>query len=207
MLFFHNYQALKYGRVDGLAAYTFIGAVESLGSLLMTGLALRGQPLVAYLYGGGRHRRQNIIGNMGYYTAFGLGIVLMCVSVVGHDVFPAWFNLHGNAAVLAAHGLVISSTAFVLLGVIRVAGYYQATGKITDSSLLIYGDALVAAPVSVCAAVVVRSGRRMAGNAGFPRAAVLFVCYLWFGRKKNAGRTKCTFFCPPVKFHEAQQYA
>ena len=30
MLFFHNYQALKYGRVDGLAAYTFIGAVESL---------------------------------------------------------------------------------------------------------------------------------------------------------------------------------
>ena len=121
MLFFHNYQALKYGQVDGLAAYTFIGAVESLGSLLMTGLALGVQPLVAYLYGSGRHRRQNIIGNMGYYTAFGLGIVLMCVSVVGHDVFPAWFNLHGNAAVLAAHGLVISSTAFVLLGVIRVA--------------------------------------------------------------------------------------
>lgn len=79
---------MKYGRVDGLAAYTFIGAVESLGSLLMTGLALGVQPLVAYLYGGGRHRRQNIIGNMGYYTAFGLGIVLMCVSVVGHDVFP-----------------------------------------------------------------------------------------------------------------------
>ena len=49
--FFHNYQALKYGRVDGLAAYTFIGAVESLGSLLMTGLALGVQPLVAYLYG------------------------------------------------------------------------------------------------------------------------------------------------------------
>ena len=93
MLFFHNYQALKYGRVDGLAAYTFIGAVESLGSLLMTGLALGVQPLVAYLYGGGRHRRQNIIGNMGYYTAFGLGIVLMCVSVVRTRRFPAWFNL------------------------------------------------------------------------------------------------------------------
>ena len=40
----------------------------------MTGLALGVQPLVAYLYGGGRHRRQNIIGNMGYYTAFGLGL-------------------------------------------------------------------------------------------------------------------------------------
>ena len=67
----------------------------------------RVQPLVAYLYGGGRHRRQNIIGNMGYYTAFGLGIVLMCVSVVGHDVFPTWFNLHGNAAVLATDWLSV----------------------------------------------------------------------------------------------------
>ena len=186
MLFFHNYQALKYGRVDGLAAYTFIGAVESLGSLLMTGLALGVQPLVAYLYGG-RHRRQNIIGNMGYYTAFGLGIVLMCVSVVGHDVFPAWFNLHGNAAVLAAHGLVISSTAFVLLGVIRVAGYYyQATGKITDSSLLIYGDAFVALPLCLFALPL------WFGLDGvwlaMPVSRVLlflFVCYLWFGRKKR----------------------
>ena len=153
----------------------------------MTGLALGVQPLVAYLYGGGRHRRQNIIGNMGYYTAFGLGIVLMCVSVVGHDGFPAWFNLHGNAAVLAAHGLVISSTAFVLLGVIRVAGYYyQATGKITDSSLLIYGDAFVALPLCLFALPL------WFGLDGvwlaMPVSRVLlflFVCYLWFGRKKR----------------------
>ena len=35
---------------------------------------------------------------------------------------------------------------------IRVAGYYyQATGKITDSSLLIYGDAFVALPLCLFA--------------------------------------------------------
>ena len=33
MLFF-IITALKYGQVNGLAAYTFVGAVESLGSLL-----------------------------------------------------------------------------------------------------------------------------------------------------------------------------
>lgn len=56
-------------------------AIESLGSLLMTGLSLGVQPLVAYLYGGKRYRRQNIIGNIGYYTAFVLGIILMLVSL------------------------------------------------------------------------------------------------------------------------------
>ena len=100
MLFFHNYQALKYGRVDGLAAYTFIGAVESLGSLLMTGLALgcsRWSPIfTAAAVTAGR-----TLSATWAIIPLGLGIVLMCVSVVGHDVFPAWFNLHGNAAVLA----------------------------------------------------------------------------------------------------------
>ncbi len=188
MLFFHNYQALKYGQINGLAAYTFIGAIESLGSLLMTGLSLGVQPLVAYLYGGKKYRRQNIIGNMGYYTAFGLGIILMLVSIAGHNIFPSWFNLQGEAAKLAAHGLIISSTAFVLLGVVRVAGYYyQATGKILDASLLIYGDAFFALPL--CLFVLPLFCGLDGVWLAMPVSRVMlfgFVCYLWFGKKKYA---------------------
>lgn len=186
MLFFHNYQSLKYGRINGLAAYTFIGAVESLGSLLMTGLSLGVQPLVAYLYGAKRFRRQNIIGNMGYYTAFGIGVVLMFISIAGHNIFPGWFNLNGEAAKLAAHGLIISSTAFVLLGVVRVAGYYyQATGKITDASLLIYGDAFFALPL--CLFILPLFFGLDGVWLAMPVSRVLlfaFVCYLWFGKKR-----------------------
>lgn len=187
MLLFHNYQSLKYGQIDGLAAYTFIGAIESLGSLLMTGLSLGVQPLVAYLYGGKRYRRQNIIGNMGYYTAFVLGIILMLVSFAGHNIFPAWFNLSGNAAALASHGLIISSTAFVLLGVIRVAGYYyQATGKVWDSSLLIYGDAFFALPL--CLFTLPHWFGLDGVWLAMPVSRIIlfvFVCWLWFGKKRQ----------------------
>lgn len=187
MLFLHNYQSIKYGRVDGLAAYTFVGTVESLGSLLMTGLALGVQPLAAYLYGGRRYRRQNVIGNMGYYTAFVLGILLMFVSFAGHNIFPAWFNLHGQAAELASHGLIISSTAFVLLGVIRVAGYYyQATGKILASSLLIYGDGFFALPL--CLFTLPLAYGMDGVWLAMPVSRVMlfiFVCWLWFGKKRK----------------------
>lgn len=187
MLFFHNFQSLKYGGIEGLAAYTFIGAIESLGSLLMTGLSLGVQPLVAYLYGGKRFQRQNVIGNMGYVTAFGLGIILMLVSFAGHNVFPTWFNLSGSTAELAAHGLILSSTAFVLLGVVRVAGYYyQATGKVWDSSLLIYGDAFFALPLCLFTLPL------WLGLDGvwlaMPCSRVIlfgFVCWLWFGKKRG----------------------
>ncbi|MBR1604796.1 MAG: MATE family efflux transporter [Alphaproteobacteria bacterium] len=183
MLFLHNYQSLHYGKVDGLAAYTFIGAIESLGSLLLTGLSLGVQPLVSYLYGGKRCRRQNIIGNMGYYTAFVLGLILMMISVLGRNIFPAWFNLHGEVAQMASHGLVISSTAFVLLGVIRVAGYYyQATGKIKISSWLIYGDAFIVLPL--CLFVLPLFFGLDGVWLAMPVSRVIlfgFVCYLWFG--------------------------
>lgn len=59
MLFMHNVQALRYGAVDGLAAYTLVAGLESLGSLLMSGLAMGIQPLTAYMYGARQHLRQN----------------------------------------------------------------------------------------------------------------------------------------------------
>lgn len=185
MLFLHNYQSLRYGGIDGLAVYTFIGAIESLGSLFMTGLSLGVQPLVAFLYGAKKYARQNIIGNMGYCFAFIFGIVLMLVSIFGRHIFPVWFNLHGSVAKLAAHGLVISSTAFLLLGVIRVAGYYyQATGKIKDSSLLIYGDTFFALPL--CLFVLPLFYGLDGVWLAMPVSRVIlfcFVCFLWLGKK------------------------
>ena len=112
---------------------------------------------------------------------------MMLVSVAGHNVFPSWFNLTGDAAELAAHGLIISSTAFVLLGVIRVAGYYyQATGKIAASSLLIYGDAFFALPL--CLFILPHYFGMDGVWLAMPVSRVLLfgiVCYLWFGQKKK----------------------
>ena len=99
MLFFHNYQALKYGP-HGLAAYTFIGAVESLGSLLMTEAGTRGAAAgrlsLRRPSPPAEHYRQH-----GLLYRFRIG---NCADVrIGCRTrrFPAWFNLHGNAAVLA----------------------------------------------------------------------------------------------------------
>lgn len=191
ILFLHNYQSVRYGGVDGLAVYTFIGDVEAIGSLFMTGLALGVQPLVAFLYGSRRYARQEVIGRMGYRFAFVSGIVLMWISFLGRNIFPPWFNLHGEVAQLAAHGLIISSSAFLLLGVIRVAGYYfQATGKIMEASLLIYGDAFFALPLCLWILPLFfgLDGVWMA----MPVSRILlfiFVCVLWLKeRKKDWGK-------------------
>lgn len=186
MLFLHNIQALHYAHEAGLAAYTMVAGLESLGSMLMFGLAEGIQPLVSYMHGAKKYKRQNLFGNYGYRAAFGLGIVLMLFSFALRDSMPNWVGLSGNVAKLAAHGILISSTAFLLLGVIRVAGvYYQSTGKIFDSSLLIYGDSFFALPLCLFT-LPLYLGMDGVWWAMPVSRVILFVilCWLWFGKHR-----------------------
>lgn len=187
MLFMHNFQSLRIGGVDGLAAYSLVSGLESLGSLMMTGLAGGVQALTAYLHGARERERQNRIGNYGYATAFLLGIALMLLSFALRDAMPSWVGLSGNVAELAAHGVLLSSPAFVLLGVVRVAGfYYQSTGKIADASLLIYGDAFFALPLCLFA-LPIWLGMDGVWLAMPLSRVILFamLCCLWFGKKRR----------------------
>lgn len=148
MLAMHNYQSLRYGGKEGLAAYTLLSSIEALGSLLMTGLGTGVQPMVAFLHGAREHKRKAHIGKMGIQTAFGIGILIFLVSLILKDYMPGWTGLSGETAKLASHGVMISLSAFLLLGVIRVASYYyQATEQIVQANILIYGDACFALPL------------------------------------------------------------
>lgn len=190
MLFLHNLQALRYGAVNGLAAYTLVATIESMGSLLMTGLSAGVQPLVAYFYGSGKHRRKRRIGNYGYLSALLLGILMMLLSIFGAGIFPGWFGLEGDVAALAGHGLILSAPAFILLGVIRVAGYYfQSTGKLLKASALIYGDSFAALPLCLFL-LPLYYGLNGVWLAMPVSRLILFVllCWFWFGGKQNAQR-------------------
>lgn len=187
MLFMHNFQALRYGAVDGLAAYTLVAGLESLGSLLMTGLAMGIQPLTAYMYGAKQYTRQNRMGNRGYWWALILGVALMFFSFAFRHTMTDWVGLSGYTAELAAHGVLLSSTAFILLGVIRVAGfYYQSTGKIGRASLLIYGDAFFALPLCLFT-LPIWFGMNGVWLAMPVSRVILFalLCWLWFDKHEK----------------------
>ncbi len=185
MLYLHNYQSLRYGQVDGLAAYTMVAAVESLGSLLLTGLASGMQPLTARMYGAKDYGRQNAIGNYSYWLAFAAGVLLMLFSFVSYTFMPTWMGLSGQAAHLAGRGLVLSAPAFLLLGVIRVAAYYyQSTGKTWDSSLLIYGDSFVVLPLCLFTLPLLWGMDGIWLSMPISRVLLFGVLlYLWYGKK------------------------
>ncbi len=150
MLFMHNYQSLQYGLLGGLAAYTLVSTIQSIGSMTMTGLAAGMQPLASYFHGAGKHKRKSRIAYYSYYASLVIGVIMMVFSMAGYKFFPQAFGLTGEVAELAGRGLLISSCAFILLGVIRVGSYYfQSVDKIFAASILIYGDSCFAMPLSL----------------------------------------------------------
>ena len=192
MLYMHNAQSLRYGGIDGLAAYTVISSLEALGSMFMTGIAGGVQPLSASMYGAGKYKRQNRFGNYGYKFAFISGIILMLFSFAMYKIIPAWMGLEtGNALDLAQHGILLSAPAFLLLGVIRVAAfYYQSTGNIVKSSCLIYGDSFIALPLCIFT-LPVWFGMNGVWLA-MPVSRIILMAmllYFWFG-SRNASRKK-----------------
>ena len=192
MLYMHNAQSLRYGGIDGLAAYTVISSLEALGSMFMTGIAGGVQPLSASMYGAGKYKRQNRFGNYGYKFAFISGIILMLLSFAMYKIIPGWMGLEtGNALELAQHGILLSAPAFLLLGVIRVAAfYYQSTGNIVKSSCLIYGDSFIALPLCIFT-LPVWFGMNGVWLAMRVSRIILMamLLYFWFG-SRNASRKK-----------------
>ena len=192
MLYMHNAQSLRYGGIDGLAAYTVISSLEALGSMFITGIAGGVQPLSASMYGAGKYKRQNRFGNYGYKFAFISGIILMLFSFAMYKIIPGWMGLEtGNALELAQHGILLSAPAFLLLGVIRVAAfYYQSTGNIVKSSCLIYGDSFIALPLCIFT-LPVWFGMNGVWLA-MPVSRIILMAmllYFWFG-SRNASRKK-----------------
>ncbi len=150
MLYLAHLQALKYGGNEGMAAYTVVASLEALGTMLMTGLALGVQPLVAEAYGCGDHRLKQRFACYGALAAVILGVALAGLFFWLRHSVPLWSGFTGETATLATYGIVWSALGLPLFGVLRVVGfYYQSTGRLGTASLLIYGDSFVFLPLCV----------------------------------------------------------
>ncbi len=148
MLLFHNVQARCYGGIAGLAAYSVICQTEAIASMVMQGIASGIQPLASYFYGAGERMRNRRILRYALTMALSLGVLGCVFSIVGCHFFPTLMGVKGEAARIAARGLIISSPMFIALGLIKVGShYFQATQKLVSANILIHGDYALALPL------------------------------------------------------------
>jgi len=150
VILLHNRQALLYGGVAAVAAYSIISCIEATITMLQQGVGLGIQPVVGFLHGADETVRRNRMMRFGVGTAAAIGIGGLLLSAGGHRLIPGLFNATGDVAVLAGRGLLISALVYPFLGFQKVSeACFQSMDRAGKASLLVYLDCCVVLPLSL----------------------------------------------------------
>lgn len=144
----YNWQSLAYGGDIGVAAYAVVGYIVPVGVMLEEGIAEGIQPLISYYHGASLGARRRLTARLGFTTAVSVGAACSLLVFFSNRLVPAFFSMHGEAAEVAARGLLLSVPVFPFLGLAKVgASYYQAVGRSDMASMLTYGNPFILQPL------------------------------------------------------------
>ena len=144
----YNWQSLAYGGDIGVAAYAVVGYIVPVGVMLEEGIAEGIQPLISYYHGASLGARRRLTARRGFTRAVSVGAACSLLVFFSNRLVPAFFSMHGEAAEVAARGLLLSVPVFPFLGLAKVgASYYQAVGRSDMASMLTYGDPFILQPL------------------------------------------------------------
>lgn len=132
-----NAMLVKYGGDVALSSIGIVTSVQTLLLMPLTGLALGQQPLISYNNGAKNMKR---VKETLRYAAIGASIISVtgfaCVQLFTSAIVHA-FNNQTNVVTLSTHAMHIWFFFFAVVGAQTImANYFQAIGKITESSFL-----------------------------------------------------------------------
>lgn len=147
-LMFTNMQCLTYGGESAVACYAAISYIVFPVQSMLTGVGEGVQPMISYYNGSKQKKELQTTSRIAKIIAIILGVIAFIAAILLNTVIPKWFGLSLSAQKYFASGMIISSLAFLILGVVKFNNsYLTATLQIKKSVRLIYGESLIISPL------------------------------------------------------------
>lgn len=147
-LLFTNWQCLRYGGNEALAAYAVAAYVTGATGALLSGVGDGIQPLVSFAEGAGDHSAAMRVFHRAIRVSLSISGVIAVLSILSRDLLARLFGCGPEAAVLLNTALIFTPLAYPLMGLCKLSSsYLYADGNHRFSSILIYLDPLVVSPV------------------------------------------------------------
>ena len=143
-----NLQAQKYGGTQGVAVYAILSYV--LGSVipLVSGVGEGIQPLLGNAFGAYDWKAISVLRKKGIILSVVTAGVCSVLCLVFQKELPILFGASEAAAEEGMHAMWTIAVAFPLVGLVRFgSSYFCALGMPAASSILAYGEPLIAQPV------------------------------------------------------------
>lgn len=136
-MFAYNFVIMRRFGADGVTAFTIVGYVSFLFSMVVTGFGQGSSPLVSFCYGAGERKLAADIRRRANRYVFLAGAVVFGVMAVSSGWYSGIFVRSQQVKAIAQSGMMIFMVSFFFSGINAITSFYfTAIGKAFESAVI-----------------------------------------------------------------------
>ena len=143
-MFAYNFVIMRYAGVDGVTAFTLVGYVSYLFSMIVIGFGQGASPLISFTYGAKEKELTKEIRKTTNKFVFVIGGIVMLVMLLGAGAYSNFFVKNDVVKAMVQTGMRIFMLSFLFSGVnVITSFYFTSIGKAKESAIISSSRGLV----------------------------------------------------------------
>ncbi|WP_324825374.1 MATE family efflux transporter [Sinanaerobacter sp. ZZT-01] len=143
-MFAYNYVILKNIGVDGVTAFTIVGYIAYLFSMVVIGFGQGASPLISFTYGAKEHLLAASLRKITNFMVLLAGAVLILLVLLGSGWYSSLFVKSNVVEQMVNSGIMIYAASFLFSGInVITSFYFTSIGKAKESAIISSARGLV----------------------------------------------------------------
>lgn len=136
-MFAYNFVILKSIGVDGVTAFTIVGYIAYMFSMVIIGFGQGASPLISFAYGAKERRLASSIRKTTNLLVFAAGAGLFLLVFCGSGWYSSLFVKSEAVEQMVRYGVVIYAISFLFSGINTISSFYfTSIGKAKESAII-----------------------------------------------------------------------
>ncbi|ADL03763.1 MATE family efflux transporter [Lacrimispora saccharolytica] len=143
-MFAYNYVILKNIGVDGVTAFTIVGYICYIFSMVIIGFGQGASPLISFTYGSKEHFLAVNLRRITNFMVLTAGAVVLLLVLVGSGWYSSLFVKSVVVEQMVHSGVIIYAVSFLFSGINTISSFYfTSIGKAKESAIISSARGLV----------------------------------------------------------------
>lgn len=143
-MFAYNFVILKHIGVDGVTAFTIVGYVAYIFSMVLIGFGQGASPLISFTYGATEYSLSKSLRKITNTMVLIAGAVVLLLIVVGADWYSGLFIKNDLVQQMIHSGVAIFAISFLFSGINTITSFYfTSIGRAKESAIISSARGLV----------------------------------------------------------------
>ncbi|MBU5439858.1 hypothetical protein KQI42_17725 [Tissierella sp. MSJ-40] len=143
-MFAYNYVILKNIGIDGVTAFTIVGYIAYIFSMVIIGFGQGASPLISFAYGANEHLLATSLRKITNFMVLISGVVVLSLVLVGSGWYSSLFVKSEVVEQMVHSGGIIYAVSFLFSGINTISSFYfTSIGRAKESAIISSARGLV----------------------------------------------------------------